>query len=1253
MTDFVGNERFELRRLLGQGGFGLVYEAFDREMGASVALKVLARHAASDLLRFKREFRALTDISHPNLVKLYELQQDGNVWFFTMELVRGGDWVKYLRYRPPLDDDDLSGDTTAITAAAQRPIVRSGDATRPQTLPPRSWSERDVPRVNETVAQLVRGVSRLHELGMLHRDLKPSNVLVTSEGRLVLLDFGLVRQFDSEEATDSYRLIGTPRYMSPEQAAGRKLDPASDWYSVGVMLYEALTGRVPFSGPTNRILAAKQENEAPAAEEINPTVPAGLATLCKRLLRRDVRERPGAAEILHAVGEAAPEVSHGSGKTPSSERTPFVGRVEQLNVLFNALAECRAGRTVIVDVSGTSGIGKTALVRQFLDSVRDERDLLIFSGRCYEQESVPYKGVDGLVDAMSRHLKHLTEREQELLLPRNAGALARLFPVLRQVDALAEGRLATPELASSQELRRRAFGAMRELVARLGERRSIIFFVDDFQWGDLDSAVLLEELVRPPDPPPLLIVGTHRKEEEQTSAFLRYILPRLRNVGPPLVVRDVELAPLAKSEARTLVSALVGARGEAADKQADAIYHEAKGNPFFVGELVRFGQALPASKSDEVDLDVRLKNAIESRLSRLAPMQRSFLEIVAVGGRPLPIGVAAAAADVGEHVQEIVTVLRAERLLRVRSSRDAELLEPYHDRIRQAIIGVLDSEALKERHKRLAAALVTKETQAEMLAVHLLGAGDEQGAAHYAIRAARNAAQALAFDQASRMFQMAKVLGGFKGPHENELQVALAETLANAGRGPEAAEAFREATLTADPGARLDLRRRAADQLLQSGHVDAGLKACREVLASVGVPLLSSRWLRIASWLWYRLRLRLRGLRFRERGAGGISPNELTRIDMFWSVAVGLGTVDPLHGAELNARHLLLALEAGEPYRVSRALALESSFRGIPGARRRAEVEDLSRRARALAARTGNPHAIAFATLAAGMAAYLWGEWRHSRELLEKAEQLFRDGCSGVQWELDRAQLFALLNSTMLGDFAHLRRRFPELMTEASDRGDVFLSTGLSARVGYLVYLARDRPEAARRLAAEAAEQWSSSGSHLQHLWILCSEVECDLYEGDAPAAWQRLSAGWGRIKAGRILDIQVPRILALWLRGRCALASSMGESSSLSRAEADAVRIGAEDPAWGQAMALLLRAGIAARRGDPNRAVELLFEAEAGFSNSEMSLHATLAKLRRGQLLGAGRGDEDVADARERLTGWGVEAPDRIARMLAPMPIP
>src|SRR5262249_32194739 len=290
---FKGTMRFEIRRRLGAGAFGTVYEASHRERNTIVGLKALREANADGLYRFKREFRTLAGVAHPNLVTLYELICDGEQWFFTMELIEGCNFVDYIRGESAGKSFDSSIETVKLATS------KSSNSNSPVILVGPSPNRHvDLVRLRDALTQLAEGINVLHEAGTLHRDIKPMNVLVTPEGRVVLLDFGLITDLAPQHLHPSLMLIGTPAYMSPEQCAGLVMTEASDWYAVGVILYEALTGQLPFSGQYFDVLRNKETLEPVGPISLAPDIPEDLNALCQDLLLRDPQQRPSGREVL-------------------------------------------------------------------------------------------------------------------------------------------------------------------------------------------------------------------------------------------------------------------------------------------------------------------------------------------------------------------------------------------------------------------------------------------------------------------------------------------------------------------------------------------------------------------------------------------------------------------------------------------------------------------------------------------------------------------------------------------------------------------------------------------------------------------------------------------------------------------------------------------------------------------------------------------------------------------------------------------
>ena len=617
-------------------------------------------------------------------------------------------------------------------------------------------------------------------------------------------------------------------------------------------------------------------------------------------------------------------------------------------------------------VTGPSGIGKTALVRCFVDRLAKREDVVLLSGRCYEHESVPYKALDGVVDSLSHYLTTVPEEVVEALLPADRSALGRLFPVLRRLDALAKPAAHDQEMADPRTLRRRAFAALRELLAGLSNRQPLVICIDDLHWADADSVALFEDLLRPPHSPALLAIACCRSEEIASKPFLQSLVGQAQS-GAAIAL---PLGPLTDDEASHLIGCLMPVDSLVTPDERRHITREAEGNPFFLDQLARHAVAAEVTPGKGPTLG----EMIEVRLRRLPDGAQHFLEALAICGRPMPPSWVYEACRLTGDERPFVAVLRAAHL--VRSSGSAQRVEIYHDRIREALILRLDAGAFRAVHGAIVETLVSNRVDdPDTLFEHYLGAGDHDAAAMQADLAAEKASAVFAFDRAALFYGSALELAPMAAGR-GAWKKRLATALANARRPAEAGEMFVEAAAHAQPLERIELLRRGAEQFLIGGYIDRGLDVIRTVLDAAGMRLAQSPRVALGSLILRRAQLRWRGLSFMERSVDQVPRDTLFRIDTCWAVVTGLAMVDSLRAPECNTRHLLMALDAGEPYRIARALAVESFFSATAGGHYRARTAELAEQARSIAERVGHPHAIALSALTAAGSACLNGEWR-------------------------------------------------------------------------------------------------------------------------------------------------------------------------------------------------------------------------------------------------------------------------------------
>ncbi|HET6879366.1 MAG TPA: protein kinase [Pirellulales bacterium] len=1207
--------RYEIRGELGQGGMGVVYRAFDVERQREVALKKLPRLDAVALYRFKQEFRALADLAHPNLVTLHELVSDGEHWFFTMELIEGRSFLSYVRSSGEPDERH-----------------RLPALERREHWPSKRLTARDVQRLRDVLRQLAEALTTLHAAGKIHRDIKPSNVLVTGAGRLVLLDFGLAAELNQDgcHQSTSQHLVGTIAYMAPEQASCQGVSPATDWYAVGAMLYEVLTGQLPFTGSALEILRAKQERDPVPPRDLALDIPGDLNDLCLQLLLRTPEARPSGDEILRRLAASRATTPPVLPVVLPGPPATLLGRQGQLELLANAFQAVCNRRTVLTFVHGQSGIGKTALVRKFLDGLGSDEGTLILSGRCYEQESVPYKAVDTVVDALTRYLSRLSFHEARALLPRDVTTLARLFPVLSRVPAVA----AFPhgvDVRDPQELRRRAFTALRELLARLGDTVRLVISIDDLQWGDLDSMELLSVVLRPPEAPVLLLVGSYRREDMGTSPFLQAMQVARRRVDNSFDWREIAVDPLPANEACLLARDLLGEQYAA---EADNVAKESGGNPFFLHELAQHALMRGSSPSSATSVGLTLEDVIWDRVQRLPSEAAQLLSVLAVAGRPLRQNEALSAVDLTESQSTHFGSLRMARLIRG-SSVEHDGVETYHDRVRETVRSKLPDPVRRDYHARLASTLEAGgNADPEFLAGQWEQAGNAVHAAELFLRAAEQAAQSLAFDRSATLYHRALELGDFSAAQRRSLQMLLGDALANAGRGREAAKEYLKAAEGGDTNQILHCKHRAAKQLLVSGYVEEGVQLLRAVLRSLNLVMPASPARALWSYISHRAWLRLRGFKFKTKDPADIPAEVLARIDVCWSAAIGLCMTDFIQALPFQTHGLLLALKAGDPFRIARAMSLEAGHTATEGSGSQRRTHELVQEAERLQRDVPHPYVRGMFLTMKGSVEYLNGRYKAAFEADEEGLKIFREQCTGVAWEVDTSNIFSLWSLTYLGDIALLSRRWPALLQEARSRGNRFTVTFLSTYIMSVVRLAADDADGAWNQLQRVMKDWPTDGFHVQHHNALLAHTLIELYRGHADNALRYLLARWPAYKRSLLVRIQQTRVDFSQLRGRAALAVAKDlpdPRPMLRRALSDARRLEREKTPWASALATLIRAGAAAGERDFTGASFLYRKAAESLDAVDMRIYAASARRRLGEIIGGQEG-RDLIDAADHL---------------------
>ncbi|MCA9519506.1 MAG: AAA family ATPase, partial [Myxococcales bacterium] len=1171
---------------------------------------------------------------------------------YTMEYVDGIDFLSYVR---GLDRSEIESQVERAAALSAAETADLSDLAAMEStidgeesdLPSVAARACDEDRLRAASRQLVEAILAVHHAGKVHRDIKPANVLVTDDGHVVLLDFGLVTDGGVEESHST--VVGTALYMAPEQALKQGVTPAADWYSFGVMLYEALTGVTPHSGGgAIEIMMKKQQFEPPPPRSRLPSVARDLDALCTDLLRIDPEKRPRASEILERLGVDVRRSSKHiriTSSAGSDDGAPFVGRRSELDFLETAYARCLGGTSATVFVTGESGVGKSELMRRFArERKRADRELVVFSGRCYERETVPYKAWDGIVDQLVQFMFKLTASQMSSLLPLRAHLLPELFPTLNRVDVIAGAPREMRTIADPQERRTRMFEAFRELFLRLAQRRRVILVIDDFQWVDADSLTLLDQLMNPPDEPPLLLLVTSRLPEEGDVAELP---------GHDLLrgeVHHLRLGALSPESSRELVRRL-SSRAQLDDGLSDTIASEAGGHPLFIRELALYVDASGAPAESLGKLD----DALWARIELLDGLSRNLVEVLSVAGTPLRQHAAAIACDMSyADYERACGVLRIASFARTSGPRESDTVEVYHDRVREAVVAKLSAEKLRRLHYRIAIALERTEPgehAAQALVRHFEAAGENERAAQQAAKAAAQANRASAFERAVEFYQLALKLGRYDDASLRALQFQLGEALANAGRGAEAAETFDRVANVADPAIRLECHRLSAEHLLISGHLDRGMAAVDSLLHEIGLELARTPRRSLMALLWYRFRLRLRGMRWPDKHESEIPRADLIKLDVHKAVAYGLALVDNIRGAEYNSRYLLLALQVGDVDRIGRALGTEIVFLASQGGRGARRAKELVGVLATIAERTKNPFHQLWLTLGRAVFDYFAGRFRATAEAGERVDRDYY-ALEGTRYEVNNSRLFRIFSLGHCGEWAECDRLANQFIRDAIRRGDRYVETTMRRYTSFL-WLARDDVDGAKQNLERATWLPPEGKFHFQHWYELEARVELVLYTRRCPEGRAELAGLINGFKRSMLLRIQLVRSVFLWAEARLLLGSlrdpAVDRAATLRSVARNARRLAKEGVSYARLYAMLLNAALQLQRADSESARETLSSAASYAAEVEMNAIAAAARFRLGLLQRGAKGDEMVAEAMDFFRAQGVACPEKMVEVLTP----
>lgn len=712
------NNRYQIIKELGAGGMGTVFLTEDTlRDGQVVALKMIRADLLGErnLAQFKYEFAALAQLRHPNLVEVYDFGtfDDNKEYFFTMEYVSG---------------EDLPTLATRYYSAGLLDF---------------SW-------LYEIVVQVCRALQYIHSRGFIHYDVKPRNIRLMHDGRVKLMDFGLIGQPRGE---GQLRLRGTPEYIAPELIRGDSVDHRADLYSLGVSLYEIVTGSLPYKDDSSTLILRQHVEETlKLPDDVAEQVPEALQTLICRLLDKEPARRYASAnEVIGEINRLTElnfPVETRETKRGYVQSGAFVGRDFELARLQGLLMRMVQGQGRLVLISGAAGVGKTRLVREVRLRAQMQR-VLVCEGACHEHARTPYRPWIAIFKQMIAY--HRTSNPE--LVQQYGAALAHLMPEL--TGALGGIGDQPPANLDKSKL----LAAAADFLVTPG--RPLMLILEDLHYADAETIELLDYLGQRAQTTRLLLTAIYRDDEIDNAHPLNNLVRQSRFISPresrpstggaehPYELLHLDL--LTEQAVADLLNSMLGI-GRAADMTSlsagllPRLMDETGGNPLFIESLMHSLVEEDLLQYDgeawRVDLDnlnrtpVSIQEAALRRLSRLDARSLELLRWAAVMGQWLDLDLLSDITSLPAETLFNLVKEAARRHVLVSAERIGETAYRFsNDQMRLAIYNTLPVQERARRHTSIGEALRERYPESEvveLLAWHFEQAGQFDRALRYA-----------------------------------------------------------------------------------------------------------------------------------------------------------------------------------------------------------------------------------------------------------------------------------------------------------------------------------------------------------------------------------------------------------------------------------------------------------------------------------------------------------------------------------------
>ena len=752
--EHLQNGRYAILKKLGEGGKGIVYKARDTVLNRVVAIKMLKSSVSSEesYSRFMREAQAIAKLNHPNIVYIYDIGKEAEKQFFVLEFIDG---------------------------MSLRNLI--------ETYPEGKCDIQTVLRIGIDVCSALQYA---HSKGVLHRDIKPENILITEKGIAKLMDFGLAKMLDQPSITQEGIIVGTVAYVAPENALGKGADAKSDLYSFGAVLYEAVTGKPPFPGEDPVKIIFSHIHDYPVSlSKLNPNVPQALADCIMKLLEKEPEKRyQSATDLLNVLREISegflrevplpsykPSIDASSPQPSAIMRTQLIDRIEEMRLLRDAVDRTLRGEGGVIVLYGEAGIGKTRLTRE-LGTYARLRGMQVLYGRCpalLRMDGAPPFALWS--DVIKDYLQSCRLEQLYRVIGFYPGELSKLAPELKQkLGAIPQLLPISPEHGQD-----RLFEAVSQFITNISKEDPLLVILDDLQWTDQSSLLLLHYSVRGVQMEPLLILGAYRDTDIDERHPLTSVLTELNRER---LLQSVHLKRLSSNDISEMIKQILE-QNELPKEFCELVYDKTRGNPFFVEEVItslkeeeviyREENKWKIKDVSKIEFPKTVKSAIKARISRLDEECQNVLTMASFVGNDFTFEALCGITGLEEDkLLEIMDKMLKTGLVKEKTSREEDVY-CFADAI---VRDVVHEEVSHLRHKKLHSAVgyalekaYAKKIDEHLgeLAYHFLEGGDKDKALDYFLKSGEKAAKIYANTEAASYFHYALRLLEEK---ENELQ---------------------------------------------------------------------------------------------------------------------------------------------------------------------------------------------------------------------------------------------------------------------------------------------------------------------------------------------------------------------------------------------------------------------------------------------------------------------------------------------------